>query len=641
MAKKLVFAFVISINVIFFVACNPKDRPKPEVQKPDPSAAAAAAATSTPVASPISALDPKPKPQPEIQPKTGEKEKDNDAGNTGGSQDGRVKPGSLNPVPVLPPPVKAQGWQGPNPEAGKEQAKGAEKPKVITSQPDSSGNQSKVTRIDFEDRPQSSSKVPLDQSKSETKENPNSNPDSKQKNSDGKDGVDTQVGQEKPEVKKEVKVFKTEKPGLIDPKINGEFGGYKAHPEDIAAVHKYNPGSPLNVTEDSAAPFKRYTGGIYEAEDFINEAAPSVHREKPVTPGAAVEPQRAVEDAKPVEKPKVVVADDAKRFKNPDNYTYTDAAYDFLMPFFRWRLKNIKDQEVKNNNLAFARNIQDVEYYNQKDGLAVVKVKVVQPDDSGNSIYDEITLKGRYSDDESYARLNQVKSQDGANQNKDGSYYTGELRCEDLDEASCDTVFIRIVNEREELETPLVANVVIRDTGTAIRTEKINTEDPNYSDNYRKFARMSLNTTEKKHDGDYIKEFRITTVAVSEGFSKVSVKFIINTGEVIVLSSPLVAPSSADNKVSNVVMSTKTTLADVADIEGYRKSERKYQDSIQQAQLIANNGLGKFKISLKFIGDLNSKNEDEEIIYSFMRDLKPIRDIDTEESIYFKPDQRK
>ncbi|MGZ3771524.1 MAG: hypothetical protein ACXVCP_18200 [Bdellovibrio sp.] len=298
-----------------------------------------------------------------------------------------------------------------------------------------------------------------------------------------------------------------------------------------------------------------------------------------------------------------------------DGLLFTSSSTDNLMDFLRARNEKV-DANTRRTNFEVAAAVRS----------AVLAVDPL----SGDSI---VTLKIQEGRDVKVYNLGGVSSYGGAaaslhilsegnGEKSTGTRaLTGTLKCVDLD-GGCETTFVRL--KINGASSSAIINLIFRNSSADLYFYLPSDQEQSSNPEFLTFQDYILNSIKQIDTKDKIKTVRMNSWEVVNGRSGINLSIKGYNDELVAFSGPLLAPE-VGNAV-NVVLSRVNYDQDSSkDMVSSKNTKLNYANSIGDARITANNGLGQVRIQLKMRkrGDYAQ----DVITVTFMRSIKPIVDL--------------
>lgn len=291
---------------------------------------------------------------------------------------------------------------------------------------------------------------------------------------------------------------------------------------------------------------------------------------------------------------------------------YTSSGTDSVLDFLRARNNKAKPED-RQANLAAAGSVLDAKLSIDKlSGDASITLKVQE----GNqvSVYNLAgsALGGPAN------RLVSVTSGNGEMTTGFNSI-EGTLKCLDFD-GGCANMFARLKVGQSPYAS--IVSVIFRHSAADLYFHL----PGEYSDNpeYYVLRELAINTIQRADSTNRVKTVRMESWEVVNGRSGVMLSLRAANNELLAFSAPLLAPE-AGTGVNIPLARVAEDSADSLDLVSYKKTKLTYANWIGDARLIANNGLGQVRISLK----MRQRGPDtaDQFAITFMRKIKPLIEI--------------
>lgn len=413
--------------------------------------------------------------------------------------------------------------------------------------------------------------------------------------------------------------------GLPDPNVAGEEDYNPPLPEPVPTtpapppapgpVKEKNPApapKPAPATPAPAAPAAPSHGGPGLPAEVIKPATPpSVGGVLPVAPGLNEIPG----DYRSGDAANVTSGSFGKRLTGAitnDGLVYTSSATDSLLDFLRARNERVS-YETQQANLKAAASVMSAKLTIDRitsDAIVTLKIK----EGSQIKVYNVAGSIGE-------GQAMPVRSVRAGNGEKTtGSRpLEGTVKCLDLD-GGCETTFVRL--KLGASGSSSILNVVFRQS-TADLYFHLPGE---YSDNpeYLELRDYFRSTIQGHNTDDRIKSVRMNSWEVVNGRSGYTVAMTGGNKELLAFAGPLLAPE-AGTGVNVPLSRIGKEKDDTLDLLALGNTKLNYANTIGEARMIANNGLGQVRIALKM--RKRGAHAQDQFAITFMRKIKPLVDI--------------
>lgn len=298
-----------------------------------------------------------------------------------------------------------------------------------------------------------------------------------------------------------------------------------------------------------------------------------------------------------------------------DGYVYTSSSTDELLNFLRKRNQSV-GAESRRQNLAAAASVVAAKI--SQDGFegesAVITLKVQES--GGVKVYN---LAGGLSDGPA-SKLQQVRTGNG--ERTTGSRtVNGTLKCVDLD-GGCETAMARL--EIGNGHGFGVAYVIFRNSKADLYFHLPAKEKYSGNPEFYTLSDYFISTIQDRNTTGKIAKRTLSSWEVVNGRSG----FVFTTkgynDELLAFAGPLLSQDGSNSvnvQLGRVGKDEENSL-DLMDVS---RSRLNYANTIQDARLIANNGLGQIRLSLK-MRKRNNYAQDR-VAITVMRTIKPIVDL--------------
>lgn len=299
-----------------------------------------------------------------------------------------------------------------------------------------------------------------------------------------------------------------------------------------------------------------------------------------------------------------------------DGYVYTSASTDELLNFLRKRNERV-GAESRRQNLAAAASVVSAKMSQEGfDGESAVFTLKVQ-EAGAVKVYN---LAGGLSDGRA-SKLRLVNSGNG--ERTTGAYnVAGTAKCLDLD-GGCETVMTRL-----EIGNGVgfgVAYVVFRNSKADLYFHLPAVEKYSGNPEFHTLSDYFISTIKDLNTRAKIQKRTLSSWEVVNGRSGFTFTTKGYNDELLAFSGPLLSQdgSNAVNVRLNRVGKDQDNSLDLIAV---RDSKLNYANTIQEARLIANNGLGQIRLSVK-MRKRNNYAQDRFAV-SVMKTIKPIVDLE-------------
>lgn len=299
-----------------------------------------------------------------------------------------------------------------------------------------------------------------------------------------------------------------------------------------------------------------------------------------------------------------------------DGYVYTSASTDELLNFLRKRNERV-GAESRRQNLAAAASVVSAKI--SQDGFegesAVITLKVQES--GGVKVYN---LAGGMSEGRA-SKLRLVKAGNG--ERTTGAYnVAGTLKCVDLD-GGCETAMARL--EIGNGNGFGVAYVVFRNSQVDLYFHLPAKEKYSGNPEFYTLSDYFISTIKDLNTSSKIQKRTMSSWEVVNGRSGFTFTTKGYNDELLAFSGPLLSQdgSNAVNVRLNRIGKDEDNSLDLISV---RNSRLNYANTIQEARLIANNGLGQIRLSVK-MRKRNNYAQDKFAV-TVMKTIKPIVDLE-------------
>lgn len=294
-----------------------------------------------------------------------------------------------------------------------------------------------------------------------------------------------------------------------------------------------------------------------------------------------------------------------------DGLVYTSTSTDQLLDYLRARNERVS-WETRQLNLKAAASVEFAQLQTDKmSGDALVTLKIRE----GNSV-NTYRLGGGRGEGVS-SNLRKLSAGTTGKRALDGT-----IKCLDLD-GGCETTFVRL--KIGSSPSSAIINIVFRQSFADLFFQLPGeySQNPEYL-NLRGFIR---NSTSSRNTTDAIKHATMSSFEVVNGRSGVTVSVVGKNRELLAFAGPLLAPEAGTAVNLNLSRIAKDE-EDSLDLLAQANNKLNYANTIGQARLIANNGLGQVKVALKM--RKRAHYAQDQIAITFMRKINPIVDLTDE-----------
>lgn len=304
----------------------------------------------------------------------------------------------------------------------------------------------------------------------------------------------------------------------------------------------------------------------------------------------------------------------------PEGLVYTSSSTDELLNYLRARNQKV-GAVSRQQNLDAAASIQSAKMsIDSLSGDISVTLKVQE----GSSVRTYNVAGGVGSD-----VAMPVRSVRAANGEKTtGSRpVSGTAKCVDLD-GGCENVYVRL--ELGAKGSSGIVNLVFRNSAADLYFHL--PAKGQHSDNpeFLVLQDYMINTIRQVNTTDKIKSVRLNSWEVVNGRSGFAVSMKGANNELLAFAGPLLAPEAGTGVNIGLSRIAKENNDDSLDLISLNNSKLNYANTIADARLIANNGLGQIRISLKM--RKRSNFAQDQVAVTFMRKIKPLVDL-TEDNL--------
>lgn len=297
-----------------------------------------------------------------------------------------------------------------------------------------------------------------------------------------------------------------------------------------------------------------------------------------------------------------------------DGLVYTSSSTDDLLTFLRLRNERVS-YETRQANLAAAASVVSAKLnIDEFSGDAIVTVKVQEGSDV--KVYNLAGMNNLGGGTAS--NLRSVRAGNG--ETSTGTRpIEGTLKCMDLD-GGCDTTFVRL--RLGYTGSSSIVNLVFRNSAADLLVKFPDVRSENAE--YLFLQEFVTNTIRQIQIPNRIKTVRMNSWEVVNGRSGVMVSVKGFNNELLGFASPLLAPEAGTGVNINASRLAKDK-DDSLDLLDWDRAQLNYANSIGEARLVANNGLGQVRLLLKMRKRGNFPQE--QFMMTFMRKIKPLVDL--------------
>lgn len=295
-----------------------------------------------------------------------------------------------------------------------------------------------------------------------------------------------------------------------------------------------------------------------------------------------------------------------------DGLVYTSSSTDELLNFLRARNERV-DEVTRRRNLDTAASVRSAKM--TVDGLSqdvVLTLKIQEG--SQVKIYN---VAGTLSEGAAVP-VRGVKAGNGE-VTTGARPIEGTAKCLDLD-GGCETTFVRL--KIGPAGSSAILNVVFRNSLADLYFNL----PGKYSDNpeYLLLREMALTSASNSRGLNKVDYARMNSWEVVNGRSGVALSLKSKNEELLAFSGPLLAPEAGTGVNLLLARLTKDS-EDTLDLLSMQKPLLNYANSIGEARMIANNGLGQVRIALKMRQRVNFPQD--QFAITFMRKIKPLVEV--------------
>lgn len=299
-----------------------------------------------------------------------------------------------------------------------------------------------------------------------------------------------------------------------------------------------------------------------------------------------------------------------------EGLNYTSSSTDELLNFLRARNQKV-NHDTRRLNLEAAASIVSAKMTidkTTKDTAVTLKIQ----EGSDVKVYN---LAGYAAEGDYASALTNVIEANGEI-STGGRPVEGTIKCLDMD-GGCETTFVRL--KIGQSPTSAIANVVFRNSKADVYFEL-----PGQYSNNPEYAliRELVHSSVKKLDNDSrIKSVTMNSWEVVNGRSGVALTIKARNGELLGFAGPLLAPETGSRvnvKLSRIAKEDD----DMLDLISLNSAKLNYANTIGEARMVANNGLGQVKVLVKM--RQRGSHAQDQFLITFMRTIKPIVELSDE-----------
>ncbi len=295
-----------------------------------------------------------------------------------------------------------------------------------------------------------------------------------------------------------------------------------------------------------------------------------------------------------------------------DGLVYTSSSTDSLLDFLRARNERVS-YATQQANLQAAASVMSAKLTIDRltsDAIITLKIK----EGSETKVYN---VAGSIGD----GRAMPVRSIRAGNGEKTTGTrpLEGTVKCLDLD-GGCETTFVRL--KLGASGSSSILNVVFRQSSADLYFHL----PGEYSDNpeYLELRDYFRSTIQGHNTEDRIKTVRMNSWEVVNGRSGYTVAMTGGNKELLAFAGPLLAPE-AGTGVNVPLSRIGKEKDDTLDLLALGNTKLNYANTIGEARMIANNGLGQVRLALKM--RKRGAHAQDQFAITFMRKIKPLVDI--------------
>ncbi|XGC80676.1 hypothetical protein ACES2L_15225 [Bdellovibrio bacteriovorus] len=299
-----------------------------------------------------------------------------------------------------------------------------------------------------------------------------------------------------------------------------------------------------------------------------------------------------------------------------EGLNYTSSSTDELLNFLRARNQKV-NHDTRRLNLEAAASIVSAKMTidkSTKDTAVTLKIQ------EGNEVK-VYNLAGYLAEGDYASALTNVIQANGEI-STGARPVEGTIKCLDMD-GGCETTFARL--KIGQSPASAIANVVFRNSKADVYFELPGeySNNPEYA-----LIRELVHSSVKKLDNDSrIKSVTMNSWEVVNGRSGVALTIKARNGELLGFAGPLLAPETGTRvnvKLSRIAKEDDDTL----DLISLNSAKLNYANTIGEARMVANNGLGQVKVLVKM--RQRGSHAQDQFLITFMRTIKPIVELSDE-----------
>ncbi|MEN0059109.1 MAG: hypothetical protein AAGB31_09775, partial [Bdellovibrio sp.] len=299
-----------------------------------------------------------------------------------------------------------------------------------------------------------------------------------------------------------------------------------------------------------------------------------------------------------------------------DGMVYTSTSTDDLLSYLRARNERV-DANTRRINLDAAASVVSAKMIvDNFTNDVVVTLKIQEGRDV--NVYN---VAGSKNEDGAASTLYSVRNGNG--ERTTGSRaLSGTLKCVDLD-GGCETTFVRL--KMGTTGSSAIINVVFRNSSADLYFQL----PGEYSDNaeYLMLREYIHNTILRKNTSEKVQSVRMGSWEVVNGRSGVTLSLKGGNNELLAFSGALLAPEGGTG-VNLPLARLAQDEVEGLDLVSLGNTKLNYANWIGDARMIANNGLGQVRISLKM--RKRGTYAQDRFAVTFMRKIKPLVELTDE-----------
>nr|WP_295902179.1 hypothetical protein [uncultured Bdellovibrio sp.] len=296
-----------------------------------------------------------------------------------------------------------------------------------------------------------------------------------------------------------------------------------------------------------------------------------------------------------------------------DGLVYTSSSTDDLLNYLRARNEKV-GYETRRANLEAASSVLSAKMtVDGMSGDAIVTLKVQEGNDV--KVYN---VAGASSNGGYASPLRSVRAGNG--EKSTGSRaLEGTLKCMDLD-GGCETTFVRL--KIGTSPSSAIINVVFRNSAADLYFQL----PGEYSSNpeYLGLRDIIRATIQGLNVPERIKTVRMSSFEVVNGRSGVALSMKTANNELLAFAGPLLAPEAGTGVNINLSRIAKDQ-EDTLDLISLDNTKLNLANTIGEARMVANNGLGQVRLALKM--RKRGSYAQDQFLVTFMRKIKPLIDL--------------